>query len=91
MFRYDPLAEEDIRHFDEKGYLIVRNALDGPTIESLIEAGDRLLGSDMRTGRQQAPDGLYDGFRNSITLDDAFIPLIDQPKILPIVIHGGLC
>lgn len=87
MFRYDPLAEEDIRHFDEKGYLIVRNALDGPTIESLIEAGDRLLGSDMRTGRQQAPDGLYDGFRNSITLDDAFIPLIDQPKILPIVIQ----
>ena len=87
MFEYDPLSEADISHFDEKGYLIVRGALDEPTIESLIEAGDRLLASDLRTGRQQAEDGLYDGFRNSITLDDAFIPLIDHPRIVPTVIQ----
>lgn len=87
MFEYVPLPEVDITHFDEKGYLIVRNALDPSMIESLIEAGDRLLASDLRTGRQQAEDGLYDGFRNSITLDDAFIPLIDHPAILSTVIQ----
>ncbi len=87
MFEYKPLPKSDIEHFDRKGYLIVRGVLDATTIESLIEAGDRLLASELRTGRQQAEDGLYDGFRNTIALDDAFIPLIDNPGILPVVIQ----
>ena len=85
MLEYTPVAQEDIDHFDQNGYLIVRNALDAEMIELLIEASDRLLASDLKTNRQTAAGGLYDGFRNSITLDDAFIPLIDHPTILPTV------
>ncbi|MCZ6633054.1 MAG: phytanoyl-CoA dioxygenase family protein [bacterium] len=86
MLPYTPVAEEDIAFFDQNGYLIVRNALDEDTINSLIEAGDRLIASDRTQNRQRSGD-LYDGFRNSITLEDAFIPLIDHPKILPIVVQ----
>ena len=46
MLPYTPVAETDIAFFDQNGYLIVRNALDAHTINSLIEAGDRLIASD---------------------------------------------
>lgn len=87
MLDNTPLAKSDIDHFDRQGYLIVRQALDAETVGRLIEAGDRLLASDLRTGRQQAPDGRSDGFRNAIALDDAFVPLIDHQRILPTVVQ----
>ena len=67
MLKYTPLPTEDIRHFDEKGYLIVRSVLDRDAVDRLIEAGDRLINSDLRTNRQTAANGQYDGFRNTIT------------------------
>jgi len=84
---YVPITAEQQRQFDEEGYLIVRDALDEETIGRLIEAGDRLVGSDRIENRQQRADGLYDGFRNCVILDDAFIPLITHPTILPLVIQ----
>jgi ectoine hydroxylase-related dioxygenase (phytanoyl-CoA dioxygenase family) len=81
------ISKDDIDHFDQYGYLIVRNALDDDTIQRLLDAGDRLVDSDLKQSRQTTADGLYDGFRNAITLDDAFIPLIDHPTILPTVIQ----
>ncbi len=82
-----PLPEADRDHFDRQGYLIVRQALDEATVARLLEAGDQLLASDLRTGRQQATHGRTDGFRNTIALDDNFIPLIDHPRILPTVVQ----
>ena len=87
MLDYTPIPQEQIRHFDETGYLIVRNVLDPPTLAQLEQASDRLIASDLQTNRQSNPNNLYDGFRNTVTLDDAFIPLLTQPKILPLVIH----
>ena len=87
MLPYTPIPEEQIREFDENGYLIVRNALDSDTISTLIEASDRLIASDIQANRQRKPDGLYDGFRNAVTLDDAYIPLMTHPTILPLVVH----
>ena len=83
---WHPLSEEDIRHFDDNGYLIVRNVLDSDTIGELIEASDRLMASDRRENRQQNFDKLYDSFRNSVSIDDAFIPLLTQKTILPVVV-----
>ena len=82
-----PLTEADRDHFDRQGYLIVRQAREHDTVQRLLDAGDRLLRSDLRTGRQQAADGQSDGFRNTIALDDAFIPLIDHQRILPTVVQ----
>ena len=87
MLEYTPVAKEQIREFDEHGYLIVRDVLDDDTIATLTEASDRLIDSDLQTHRQVNRTGLYDGFRNTVSLDDAFIPLITQPKILPLVVH----
>ena len=87
MFDYTPVPEDQIRQFDEEGYLVVRDVLDDASITKLLEASDRLIASDSQTSRQSNPTGLYDGFRNSITLDDAYIPLMTHPKILPLVIH----
>ena len=87
MLEYAPIPEEQIREFDEKGYLIVRNVLDGETISRLEEASDGLIASDMEINRQRNPGAFYDGFRNAITLDDAYLPLLTHPKILPLVVH----
>ena len=87
MLPYTPIPEEQIRQFDQQGYLIVRNALDSETLARLEEASDRLIASDHQINRQANPTGLYDGFRNSVTLDDAYIPLMTHPQILPLVVH----
>ena len=75
MLPYTPIPEAQIREFDEQGYLIIRNALDSETISNLIEVSDRLIASDIEESRQRRPGGLYDGFRNAVILDDAYIPL----------------
>ena len=87
MLPYTPIPEEQIRQFDEQGYLIIRNALDDETISKLIEVSDRLIASDIEVNRQRRPGGLYDGFRNAVILDDAYIPLLTHHKILPLVVH----
>ena len=74
------ITSEQKRQFDEEGYLIMRGALDSETVSSLIEAGDRLVASDRVLNRQRRPGGLYDGFRNCVSMDDAFLPLDHQPE-----------
>ena len=81
------LSDEEIRYFDDNGYLIVRNVLDPDTIEELIEASDRLMASDRLENRQHNSNNLYDSFRNCVSIDDAFIPLLTQKTILPIVVQ----
>ena len=87
MLAYTPTPEEQICEFDEKGYLIVRNVLDSATLSKLEQASDRLIDSDLETNRQTNPTGLYDGFHNTLSLDDAYLPLLTHPTILPLVIH----
>lgn len=87
MLKHHSISEADIDFFDKNGYLIVRNALDQDTVQSLAEAGDRLIASDLKTNRQTASNGQYDGFRNAISLDPAFADLIDHERILPTVVQ----
>jgi len=60
-----------------------RFALDVP--ERQLDAGDRLISSDRQLNRQRRPGGKYDGFRNCVSMDDAFLPLITNPKVFSIV------
>ncbi|MBX3013095.1 MAG: phytanoyl-CoA dioxygenase family protein [Caldilineaceae bacterium] len=87
MLTYNPITPAQLAQFDQQGYLVVRNALDRATIATLIEASDRLIASDQKVNRQRTPNGLYDGFRNCVTLDDAYLPLMTHPTILPIVVQ----
>jgi ectoine hydroxylase-related dioxygenase (phytanoyl-CoA dioxygenase family) len=84
---FTKLADEQRRQFDEEGYLIVRNAIGPDEINALIAASDRVIASDRTENRQRTTDGLYDGFRNCISLDDAYIPLLTNPKTVPLVVQ----
>ena len=79
------ITPQQKRQFDEEGYLIMREAIDSETVSSLIEAGDRLIASDRELNRQRLQGGFYDGFRNCVSMDDAFRPLITNPKVFSIV------
>ena len=82
-----PLSDAEIRQFDDEGYLIVRNVLDAPTIDRLIEVTDPLMASDRRENRGARHSNLYDSFRNCVSIDDAFIPLLTNQKILSVVVQ----
>jgi ectoine hydroxylase-related dioxygenase (phytanoyl-CoA dioxygenase family) len=83
---YTKLSDAQRRQFRDEGYLIVRNALDEDKIGRLIEAGDRLIATDERLNRYQTSE-FYDGFRNCITMDDTFVPLLTNDVTLPLVIQ----
>lgn len=81
---FTPLDGEQKRQFDEQGYLIVRGALNEAEIACLIAAGDRLIASDATESRQKM-SGTYDGFRNCIGMDEAFLPLLTHPNTMPLI------
>lgn len=85
--KFTPITDEQKRHFYEEGYLIVRNALDPETVAKLTAAGDRLVASDRTENRQRTPDGLYDGFRNCISMDDAYLDLLTWEKTVPLIVQ----
>ena len=87
MQGFTQLSDEQRQQFRDEGYLIVRNALDEDMIGRLIEAGDRVIASEERLNRYKIHDGIYDGYRNCITMDDAFIPLLTNEVALPLVIQ----
>ncbi len=84
---WDTVSQETVRQFDEEGYLIVREALDADAVDPLTEAADRLVASDNLENRQTRDNGQYDGFRNCIALDDAFLPLLMHETVFPMVIQ----
>ncbi len=86
MQGYTKLTDEQRAQFRDKGYLIVRNVIDEAAISRLIAAGDRLLAAGERFNRFKTGE-FYDGYRNCITMDDAYIPLLTNAITLPLVIQ----
>ena len=87
MNGFTELTDEQREQFRDEGYLIVRNVLEEHMISRLIEAGDRLLATGERYNRFMTNGGLYDGYRNCITMDDAFIPLLTNEITLSLVVQ----
>ncbi|MCY4070660.1 MAG: phytanoyl-CoA dioxygenase family protein [Chloroflexi bacterium] len=87
MQGFTELSEEQRRQFRDDGYLIVRDALDEDMISRLVEAGDRVIASKERLNRYTIHGGIYDGYRNCVTMDDAFVPLLTNEVALPLVIQ----
>jgi ectoine hydroxylase-related dioxygenase (phytanoyl-CoA dioxygenase family) len=80
------LTEEQRSFFDNNGYLIIRGALDQTMVGSLIAAGDKLIATEQQENRQRKGKH-YDGFRNVVALDDAFIPLLTHTKTVPLIVQ----
>ncbi len=83
--RYPTLSPTQINDFDQNGYLIIRQALDRERIHQLVHCGERLIASN--TQRFRRDSGQSDGFRNVIALDEAFLGIIDNPKIFPLIVQ----
>lgn len=87
MQGFTKLSEDQRQQFRDEGYLIAGNALNEDMISRLIEAGDRVIASEERLNRYTTHGGIYDGYRNCVTMDDAFIPLLTNEVALPLVIQ----
>ena len=85
--QFTPLTIEQRQRFEDDGFLIVRGALDAAMVARLTAAGDRLCDSDLQENRQLTADGLYDGFRNCIALDDAYLPLLTHSATVPLLVQ----
>jgi len=76
-----------IDDFERNGYAIIQGALDADRRSALRSAAEELLGSTITRGRDRGADG-KDGFRGCIALSPStFLPLIDNPAVLSVVIE----
>jgi ectoine hydroxylase len=77
------MTDKQREHFDQKGFLIVENALDSRMLGRLLDACDRV---DAREREKQGlePDQLMNKFR-TIVEDDAFLDLLDLPRTFPLI------
>jgi ectoine hydroxylase-related dioxygenase (phytanoyl-CoA dioxygenase family) len=75
------LTDEQQTFFDENGYLIVRNALDGEMIERLTKAGDRFMATT------DPPHNYYANRYIDLTIDESLMALTTNPRILPLVVQ----
>jgi hypothetical protein len=80
-----PPAQSALDTFVRQGFTVLKNAVALDLREPAREAAERLLASDISTGRDRGADG-KDGFRGVVSLDDAFLPFVTNPAVLaPIV------
>ena len=71
--------------FERDSYVILREAITEDTRAAARRAAEKLLASDRTTGRDRSVDG-KDGFRGILAMDDAFLPLLANDRVLPTVV-----
>jgi ectoine hydroxylase len=82
------LAMTDQQHqeFDERGYILLENFFTPTEFDRLLAAIDEVA------ARIRAEKGLSDqdpfALRNALTHHEAFLDLIDQPRMLPLVVDA---
>ncbi len=82
---FAPPEPEVTAAFARDGYVILRDVLNPTLRQRLAEASRALLVSGRSTGRDRGADG-KDGFRGCVGLDQAFLPLVANPRVLPTVV-----
>src|ERR1700730_13957796 len=83
---YLAMTAEQRRSFDEQGFILIENFFNQAEF-------DRLLGAiDEVAARVRAEKGLAEqdpfALRNALTQHEAFLDLIDNPRILPLVVDA---
>lgn len=80
------LTEEEYRHFDSQGYLMVEDALDAAELERVTGAVDALYArhraKDNTSAIAGGPPGLFSQ-TDFIREDEAFLDLVDWPRVFP--------
>ncbi len=80
------MNEEQRHDFDEKGYVVLENFFTPDELARLLDAVDEVAAK----ARQTKGLGSSDPFaiRNALAHHDAFLDLIDHPRILPLVVDA---
>ncbi|MFT5086278.1 MAG: ectoine hydroxylase [Candidatus Latescibacterota bacterium] len=76
-------TKEQLRQFDEEGYLVVEDALSPELVQGMAEAIDRLDAGE-REAKGLKPEQTMSKFR-VIVEDDLFLELLDNAKTFPLV------
>ncbi len=90
---FTALTGEARQQFERDGFLIVRQAIDAPVIEKLVEIGDRLIYSDRQMDREVQPgfgrqgDDTWHSFRNCFSIDPIFRLVLTCPATFPLVVQ----
>jgi ectoine hydroxylase-related dioxygenase (phytanoyl-CoA dioxygenase family) len=77
------LTEERRQEFEDRGYLVIRDALPASAIESLLEAHERVY-EEERATKRLGPGGSLHLFA-FVLRDDRFLELLDLPTTFPLV------
>ena len=82
---FAPPEPEVTAAFARDGYVILRDVLNPTLRQRLAETSRALLASGQTAGRDLGADG-KDGFRGCVGLDQAFLPLVANPCVLPTLV-----
>jgi ectoine hydroxylase-related dioxygenase (phytanoyl-CoA dioxygenase family) len=80
-----PPDPEVLDAFERNGFIVLRDVITPEWREQATAAAMRLLASDRTLGRDRSVDG-KDGFRGIVAMDDTFLPLVINPKVLPTLV-----
>src|SRR5215831_6951495 len=80
------MTNEQRRSFDERGFIVIENFFSESELDRLLTAIDEVA------ARIRAEKGLAENdpfaLRNALTQHEAFLDLIDNPRILPLVVDA---
>ncbi len=83
-----PLAmtPQQAKDFDEKGFVVLDEFFDQPELDRLLRAIDQ-VGVRIRAETGLGPDEPF-AVRNALAHHEAFLDLIDHPRVLPLVVDA---
>lgn len=80
------MTEEQRRDFDEKGYIVLENFLTAAELERLQSAVDE-VSERTRAAKDLGSQEPF-ALRNALSHHEAFLDLIDHPRMLPLVVDA---
>ena len=80
------MTEQQKRDFDENGFIVLEDFLDPDELERLLAAVDD-VGAKVRHAKGLGPGDPF-AVRNALAHHEAFLDLIDHPRMLPLVVDA---
>ena len=80
------MTTQQSNDFDEKGFVVLEEFLNQTEIDRLLQAIDE-VGDRIRAEKGLGPDDPF-AVRNALSHHEAFLDLIDHPRMLPLVVDA---
>ncbi|SVB35551.1 uncharacterized protein METZ01_LOCUS188405, partial [marine metagenome] len=82
------LTNEQFHHFDEKGYLVVPQAIDRDTIEKIVDIGDRFMEFELcRSHKDSKPINYYFNRYFDLTQHETLLQVVTNSNTVPLVVQ----